>query len=150
MRRPILPTITSLGKVGALWAMAHGQLVPLELLSMISAPFRAATMWSTTSTVPKIADKKIYNNILGQALAIRAFDYARMNFWYGGVPIMDDFFPNAEAAKVPRNTEAEVWAHFDKDIDRAISLLPNAPAESGRIAKGYCLSHQDALCTLSW
>ena len=88
----------------------------------------------------KIADKKIYSNILGQALAIRAFDYARMNFWYGGVPIMDDFFPNAEAAKVPRNTEAEVWAHFDKDIDRAISLLPNAPAESGRIAKGTALA----------
>ena len=88
----------------------------------------------------QIADKAVYNNLLGQALAIRAFDYGCKNFWYGGVPIMDDFFPNAEAAKVPRNTEAEVWAHFDKDIDRAISLLPNAPAESGRIAKGTALA----------
>jgi susD family protein len=88
----------------------------------------------------KISDKDVYNNLLGQALAIRAYAYARMNFWYGGVPIMDDFFPNAEAAKVPRNTEAEVWEHFDKDIDRAISLLPNAPTESGRIAKGGALA----------
>jgi hypothetical protein B2_19375 len=88
----------------------------------------------------QIADKDVYNNLLGQALAIRAYAYARMNFWYGGVPIMDDFFPNSEAAKVPRNTEAEVWEHFDKDIDRAISLLPNAPTESGRIAKGGALA----------
>ena len=60
----------------------------------------------------KISDKAVYNNLLGQALAIRAYAYARMNFWYGGVPILDDFFPNSEAAKVPRNTEAEVWEHF--------------------------------------
>lgn len=88
----------------------------------------------------EIKDQKVHDNLLGQALALRAYAYARLNFWYGGVPIINDFFPDAESAKVPRNTEAEVWAHVDKDIDQAISLLPDVPAESGRIAKGAALA----------
>lgn len=88
----------------------------------------------------KYKNAEVRNNLLGQALAMRAYLYSVKNFWYGGVPILDDFFPNSEAAKVPRNTEAEVWAHVDKDIDQAISLLPDAPAQRGRIAKGAALA----------
>ena len=88
----------------------------------------------------KISDDKVKNNLLGQALAIRAFTYMNMNFWYGGVPIIEHQYQNAEAAKVPRNTEAEVWDYFDKDIDRAITLLNDRPAARGRIAKGAALA----------
>ncbi|MDO5074926.1 MAG: RagB/SusD family nutrient uptake outer membrane protein [Bacteroidales bacterium] len=85
-------------------------------------------------------NEKVKNNLLGQALAIRAYSYMNMNFWYGGVPIIEHLFENAEAAKVPRNTEAEVWDFVNKDIDRAISLLDEKPAKYGRIAKGAALA----------
>lgn len=87
-----------------------------------------------------ISDTLVKNNLLGQALAIRAFQYLNMNFWYGGVPIVEHIYENAEAAKVPRNTEAEVWAFVDKDIKRAIQLLNEQPAVRGRIAKGAALA----------
>ena len=87
-----------------------------------------------------IPDAQVKNNLLGQALAIRAYSYMVMNFWYGGVPIIEHQYQNAEAAKVPRNTEAEVWEYFDKEIDRAITLLNDKPAARGRIAKGAAMA----------
>lgn len=93
-----------------------------------------------------ITDEKVKNNLLGQALAIRAYEYMNMNFWYGGVPIIEHLFENAESAKVPRNTEAEVWDFVNKDIDRAISLLNDKPAQYGRIGKGAALAIKMRAC----
>lgn len=86
------------------------------------------------------ANPRQKDNLLGQALAIRAYQYMIMNFCYGGVPIVEHLYENADAAKVPRNTEKEVWDFVEKDINRAISLLDETPAARGRIAKGAALA----------
>ncbi len=85
------------------------------------------------------ADK---NHLLGEALALRAYSYMIMNFWYGGVPIVEHIYANAEAAKVPRNSEAEVWKLVNDDLVKAISLLKDRPSARGRIGKGGALAIQ--------
>lgn len=91
------------------------------------------------ATIPDAATK---NNLLGQALAIRAYQYMNMNFWYGGVPIVEHLYENAEKAKVPRNTEAQVWEFINKDIDKAVEIIAETPSARGRIAKGAALAIQ--------
>lgn len=78
-------------------------------------------------------------DLIAQAKAIRAFCYFRMNWWYGGVPIIGSYL-TAEEAQIPRNTEAEVREQIAKDLDDAIANINEAPSSRGRIAKGAALA----------
>ena len=62
-----------------------------------------------------------------------------MNFWYGGVPIIDSY-TDADEAKVPRNSEAEVKEYIYKEIDEAIGYLEVRPnSDKGRVGKATAL-----------
>jgi len=78
-------------------------------------------------------------NLVAQVRAIRAYKYFYLNWMYGGVPIVD-YYPDAESAKVPRNTEAEVKQYIYDEIDAAIPDLPDTPAARGYWAKGAALA----------
>ena len=54
--------------------------------------------------------------IIAEAKVIRAYQYFTMNFLYGGVPIIE-LPQNADEARLPRKTEAEVRAYIAKDLD---------------------------------
>ena len=82
------------------------------------------------------ADK---NNMIGQVKTIRAYKYFNMNWWYGGVPIIESY-ETAEEAQVPRKTEEEVKQFVFDELDAAIPLLNDVPAAKGYIAKGTALA----------
>jgi hypothetical protein len=82
------------------------------------------------------ADKK---DMIAQVKTIRAYEYFKMNWLYGGVPIISSF-KNAQEAQVPRNSESEVKDFIYREIDEAIADLRNAPAAAGYIAKGAALA----------
>lgn len=82
------------------------------------------------------ADK---NNMIGQVKTIRAYKYFNMNWWYGGVPIIESY-ETAEEAQVPRKTEEEVKQFVFDELDAAIPLLNDVPAARGYIAKGTALA----------
>ncbi|MDR1200103.1 MAG: RagB/SusD family nutrient uptake outer membrane protein [Tannerellaceae bacterium] len=85
------------------------------------------------------ADEKKKKDIIAQAKVILAYDYFKMNYWYGGVPIISSF-KDAEEAKVPRNTEEEVKKYIYDQIDAAIVDINDSPAARGRVAKGAALA----------
>lgn len=87
----------------------------------------------------EFADEAKKNNMIGQVKTIRAYKYFIMNWWYGGVPIIDSY-ATAEEAQVPRNTEAEVKQFIYDELDAAIPMLNDAPEASGYIAKGTALA----------
>lgn len=76
---------------------------------------------------------------LGEAYFMRAYNYFAMVKRYGGIPIVEvvQNFPEQgiEELKVPRNKECEVYDFIAKDLDMAISLLPEESPESGRVNK---------------
>lgn len=78
-------------------------------------------------------------DLIAQAKAIRAYCYFRMNWWYGGVPIIGSYL-TAEEAQVPRNTEEEVRRQIAQDLDDALANINAEPSERGRIAKGAALA----------
>jgi starch-binding outer membrane protein, SusD/RagB family len=83
------------------------------------------------------ADAAIKNRILGEALALRALAHFELLRLFGlpftaspttnpGIPIRDKFLPTPELAAVrtPRSRVSEVYDFIIKDLQRAISLLP--------------------------
>lgn len=87
----------------------------------------------------EFADSKKKDNMIGQVRAIRAYQYFELNWWYGGVPLIESY-ETAEEARVPRKTEEEVKQYVYDEIDAAIPLLNDAPAARGYIAKGTALA----------
>lgn len=85
------------------------------------------------------ADK---NNLIGQALFLRAWLYWQMVSVYGGVPLILEPQELGGNLNVPRSKTSECIARITKDLDDATSLLPNAWSneEVGRITKGAAMA----------
>lgn len=84
-------------------------------------------------------DETEKKDLIAQVRAIRAYEYFEMNFWYGGVPIINSY-NTAEEAKVPRNSEDEVKKFIYDELDELIPDLKESPTELGRVAKGAGLA----------
>lgn len=85
---------------------------------------------------PEAGEEDEYNDLLGQLYALRAFSHFQLLSYYStdytddnalGVPIID-FVPGTDAQPL-RNTNGEVYAAINADLDRAENLLApdNAP-----------------------
>ena len=100
---------------------------------------RVITFLENIDNVP-FSDEADKLDMIGQAKTIRAYNYFKMNFWYGGVPIIDSYV-DAEEAKVPRNSETEVKEYVYKEIDEAIGYLKVRPnSDKGRVGKATALA----------
>lgn len=80
-----------------------------------------------------------YNQFLGEAYFMRAYNYFALAKRFGGVPLIDyviDYPANAtlEDTWVPRCSEDEIWTFIGEDLDRAIEALPET-SDSGRANK---------------
>lgn len=84
-------------------------------------------------------DEAVKKDLIAQVRVIRAYRYFKMNWLYGGVPIISNY-SSAEEAQVPRNTEAEVKEFIETELDACTPDLNKEPSERGRIAKGAALA----------
>ena len=99
---------------------------------------RCNTFLENVEAIP-FSDEAVKNDLIAQVRFIRAYKYFNMNWWYGGVPIIDNY-ETAEEAQVPRNTEEEVRTFVEQELDEITPMLNDAPAERGRAAKGAALA----------
>lgn len=87
----------------------------------------------------EFSDEATKKDLIAQVRAMRAYSYFLMNWWYGGVPIIDSYL-SAQEAQVPRKTEEEVRAYIADDIKYAEENIKDTPSARGRIAKGAVLA----------
>lgn len=99
---------------------------------------RCNTFLEKIGDIP-FGNEQTKTDLIGQVRTIRAYSYFVMNWWYGGVPIIDNY-NTADEAKVPRKSEEEVRTFVDQELDTAIGELNAAPSERGRIAKGAAMA----------
>lgn len=86
------------------------------------------------------SNENVKKDLIAQVKTIRAYRYFLMNWWYGGVPIIDTYYSDKEA-QVPRNSESEVRQQIAQDLDEAIQGgINDKPEARGRIAKGAALA----------
>jgi hypothetical protein len=87
----------------------------------------------------EFSDESKKKDMVAQARVILAYDYFKMNFWYGGVPIISAF-KDADEAKVPRNTEEEVKKYIYDELDAAIPDFKMESKARGYVTKGAALA----------
>lgn len=86
-------------------------------------------------------DEALQDRIRGEAYFLRAFHYADLVNYYGGVPLILEA-PDFEKQKdLPRNTREEVVGQILEDLDKAASKLPlsYSGADKGRATVGAAL-----------
>lgn len=89
--------------------------------------------------------QSVKDNIVGQALFMRAYTYFNMLVYHGGVPYIkvpqdrykDDLY-------VTRNTSAECFQYIIEDLDKALELLPETISKTsgdyGKIDGSFALA----------
>lgn len=99
---------------------------------------RCNTFLEKINDIPFV-DEVAKKDLIAQIRVIRAYQYFTMNWWYGGVPIINNYM-SAEEAKVPRNTEAEVRTFIEKELDECTPDLNKEPSVRGRLGRGAALA----------
>lgn len=87
----------------------------------------------------EFTDEASREDMKAQARFIRAYNYFKMNWNYGGVPIIASY-SSAEEAQVARNSESEVKEYVESELDDLVNSINEKPAARGRIAKGAALA----------
>lgn len=109
-------------------------------------------------------DESLKKRLLGEAYFLRGYHYFYLLKHFGGVPLFEEPVQPSQYGKVPRATLHETFAQVEKDLRKAIELLPErseyANSDLGRAtcgaARGYLarvLMYQlgvDAECDKSW
>lgn len=89
-----------------------------------------------------------YNRMRAEALALRAWAYLNLMVWYGDpVWITKPLLPEEYETQV-RTPVATVVRELYKDLDEAYEALPWAPADRGRIGKGFAYGLKARLAML--
>lgn len=112
---------------------------PLDAVTVNNTSYKAwdyTTIRKINTAIQKVSEStglttEAKNDVLGQALFMRAYVYFNMVKHHGGVPYIttpqdlekDDLF-------TPRNSTKECFELIVKDLDQAISLLPTSIAKS--------------------
>lgn len=80
------------------------------------------------------------NEIRGQALALRAYNYIYLVNLFGDVPYIDFVPSSPEEALVGRTPKATVVDNILADLQTAADLLPETLPEPGRVTKAVALA----------
>lgn len=86
------------------------------------------------ANVPQFYEGTNKNIRLGEGYFMRAFDYFKLVKQFGGVPLKLEPSETIQE-EFTRNSAKEVYNQIVKDFTQAYELLPNTPAETGRITK---------------
>jgi len=112
---------------------------PLDAVTVNNAAYKAwdyTTIRKINTAIQKVSEStgltaEMKNNVLGQALFMRAYVYFNMVKHHGGVPyitVPQDL--EKDDLETPRNSTKECFELIVKDLDQAISLLPATVAKS--------------------
>src|SRR5665648_136371 len=95
-----------------------------------------------TSIESSTVKDEIKDRLKGEMEFIRAYIYARLLWFYGGVPIIEELFDMNSDFSIARNTYDEVAQYIVDELDAAVQLLPESYGSDdvGRATKGAALA----------
>ena len=119
--RPVL-RVDNDGGTGALWNQCYQAISRINLL-LERVPEIPENLFALQG-VPATTNRK--NEILGEALFLRAWVYWQMALNWGDVPLILNFPTSAQPSNnlVSRTPVAQVYAQVDKDLQDAVTYLP--------------------------
>lgn len=88
-------------------------------------------------------DSSERDQMIGEALFLRAWNYFMLVINWGGVPLRLTPIDSTVGAMVPASSEAEVWRRIEDDLKEAKAKLPlTRPAsQNGRVTRGAAIAY---------
>lgn len=75
--------------------------------------------------------------MIGEIRFLRAYYYFELVKWFGPVPLkVDERFKLGDETTIPRSPVSEIYAQIESDLQQAIPVLKETPAQIGRVTKG--------------
>ena len=112
---------------------------PFRWSKQFKAIYRANLVLENIDNVPQKTGVDL-NVLKGETYFLRAYIYTELLRGFGGVPIVDHVYSIEEASEMelPRSNVADVMDFILKDIEQAVSLLPEQQtgANLGRATRG--------------
>jgi len=79
--------------------------------------------------------------MIGEIRFLRAYYNFELIKWFGPIPLkMDKRFSLGDETTIPRSPVEDVYAAIEEDLIYAASVLPETPAQVGRVTKGAAQS----------
>lgn len=95
--------------------------------------FRANNLIATLDNAKDFPSQAERNQIMGEALFLRAFFYYELCSQYGRVPLL----LSTESQDQARNTPAELWGQILLDLKTACDIMPARRAGGGELSTGH-------------
>lgn len=95
--------------------------------------FRANNLIATLDNAQDLPSQEERNQIMGEALFMRAFFYYELCSMYGTVPLI----LSTESEDQAQATAAELWGQILLDLKTACDIMPARRAGSGNLATGH-------------
>lgn len=113
---------------------------------------RVNNLLANMSKAEAVTDVDRFNEIRGEALALRAVFYMYLTEMYGDVPYRIEFPKSLEGLAMARTPKAEIVTNMLTDLSTAASLLPDTPKERGRLSAlaSHALRARIALYNGNW
>lgn len=86
------------------------------------------------------ADTALINSLKGQVRVLRAYQYLKLVFLFGDVPLVTKSLTIEEGKNLVRTPSTEIWDFINAELTAAAGQLPLAQADKGRITKGAALA----------
>ena len=81
------------------------------------------------------------DQMIGEIRFLRAYYNFELIKWFGPIPLkMDERFSLGDETSIPRSPVEDVYAAIEEDLIYAASVLPETPAQVGRVTKGAAQS----------
>ena len=81
------------------------------------------------------------DQMIGEIRFLRAYYNFELIKWFGPIPLkMDKRFSLGDETTIPRSPVEDVYAAIEEDLIYAASVLPETPAQVGRVTKGAAQS----------
>lgn len=101
---------------------------------------RANNLLQNMVRASDVVDENTYNQIKGEALALRAYFYHYLIELYGDVPLSLTLATQPSEALLPRTPKAEIVDRLLADLEEAAGYLPVTQQGRGRFTKGAALT----------
>jgi len=81
------------------------------------------------------------DQMIGEIRFLRAYYNFELIKWFGPIPLkMDKRFSLGDETTIPRSPVEDVYAAIEEDLIEAVKVLPETPAQVGRVTKGAAKS----------
>ncbi len=119
----------------SLWSPNYGPVRDIWNAFYMMVSYANATLVGVESSKLTWTDEAYRDYVIAQAKFFRGFSFMTLGELFGGVPLVDNLITETKF-DFTRSTREETYLFAIRDLEDALTGMPDYPPEAGRVAKG--------------